>query len=64
MNKYSFATVMQSLAAHRYAVMLNWGHRIEATYYGADGASYVQGDRVFVELADSSALWTISSRAT
>jgi len=61
---HGFGTVMQVLSAHRYAVMLLWGYRVEATYYGADGASFAQGDRVFAELADGSALWTITCSAT
>ena len=60
----SFATVMQALAAHRYAVQLPWGARVEATYYGIDGATFAIGDRVFCEYAAAANLWTISSTAT
>jgi len=60
----SFATVMQVLGEHRYAIMLSWGNRAEATYYGSDGATFAVGDRVFCEWAAAANLWTISSVAT
>jgi len=60
----SFATVMQVFGPNNYAIMLSWGNRTEATYYGSDGATFAVGDRVFCEWAAAANLWTISSLAT
>ena len=56
-----FGTVQAVQDANHYAVQLASGERVEATYYGTDGATLVVEDRVFCEYAEGSNLWTISA---
>ena len=59
MGESFFGTVMEVLDDNHYAVLANWGQRVEAVTYRS-GLPIAAGTRVFVELARDSHVWMIS----
>ena len=62
MGESFFGTVMEVLDDNHYAVLANWGQRVEAVTYRSLTIS--AGTRVFVELARESQVWMISDAST
>ena len=60
----AYGTVAQVLDSKHYAVLLNWGQRIEATYDRTEEmTSFDAGDHVFLQKVPGSRLWVIIGHA-
>ena len=60
----AFGTIAERQDDNHYGVILQWGQRVEATYYRTGVmTSFGAGDHVFLERIPGSSLWMITSHA-
>ena len=60
----AFGTVVERQDDNHYGVVLQWGQRVEATFYRTGVmTSFGIGNHVFLERVLGSALWMITSHA-